>query len=180
MGRILLKWASLLLALCMLAGVAAGCSEATAKNEDETASIKAYLKNEFNGPDQETKKMLDDFGKTEGGGKEFKEYLEKHYKPYVQNEKYKDFVNMYALVWLRKAYGGGYQMKVKDMDIQKTDDANDTAYTFTLHVDYHKEDEKAKTAKVTGLINLDKDDKISRIRNLDDGGLLQAMTSNGN
>jgi hypothetical protein len=70
------------------------------------------------------------------------------------------------------AYQAGYQLKIKNIEIQKVN--NNNAYTFKVEVEYSKKGE-TKTATVTGYINMNDNGKISAIRDINDGGLAQNL-----
>ncbi|MGV3487980.1 MAG: hypothetical protein ACO1OC_05285 [Tuberibacillus sp.] len=137
-------------------------------NNNNEAKVQTYLENEFNGPSEELKNILDK--------EEFidevtamNQYLEKHYKELIAEDFYETFVNTNeALRWLQPAYEAGYQLNAKKMDIQKAGDYN--AYNFKVEVVFSK-DGKSNTAAVTGYINFNKNGKISAIRDVNDGGL---------
>ncbi|WP_433750402.1 hypothetical protein [Falsibacillus pallidus] len=168
------KW----LLVLMLAG-ALGLFTACSDKQDSTEEgIKSYLENEFNGPDKDLEKILKDYGKNEESGKQLQTYYKDKFKPYLYNEKYQDLINTYdPLLWLQTAYAKGYKLKVKDIKVENTDSNDKTAYDFNVQVQYTKDGESSKTAKVHGLINVSDDGKIARIRNLDDGGLRDHMMS---
>ena len=144
-----------------------GCSKESDKN---LKTIQTYLEYEFTGPSDELINAL----KQEGAyPPELQAYVEENYKPLVAD--LENFVlKNFTLIYLWTAYENGYHLKPTNIEIQKIDGIKEDAYDYEVSVEYTK-DEQTNTANVTGIINLNENGKISVIRNLDDGGLLEKM-----
>ncbi|MCF6136473.1 hypothetical protein [Pseudalkalibacillus berkeleyi] len=145
-----------------------GCS--TSKDQEHIQTIQAYLENEFNGPNEKLSKILDQEG---AYPPELEAYMKKHYDPLVADlEKMVNTNN--ALLFLRFAHGGGYQLQSKSIVIQKVDQTDQYAYNYEVELEYSRNDQ-TNTATVTGVININDDGKITLIRNVNDDGLLENM-----
>ena len=145
----------------------AGCSK---QNTEHAETVKAYLKQEFTGPSDELINALEQDG---ANPPELKTYVEETYTPLVAD--LEQFVNQnLTLIFLRTAYENGYHLEPTSIDIQKIDEIKEEAYNFEVEVEY-KKDDTASTATVTGIINMNDNGKISIIRNMDDGKLLEKM-----
>ena len=147
------------------------CSIEQGKHKKENVNpVQTYLKNEFTGPSDELINALEQKGPYPP---ELKAYVEENYKPLVTDVE--NFVNKnLALIYLRTAYENGYHLKPVNIDIQKIDGIEEEAYDYEVVVEYTK-DGQTNTANVSGIMNLSQNGKISTIRNMDDGGLLEKM-----
>lgn len=160
------KFAMKLFLLASVMILATGCN--TSKERDKNIeTIRAFIKNEFTGPNEELKAAF-----KQGGvfPPELKEYVEKNYEPLVMD--WEDMVNKnLILLYQRLAYENDYLMKPTDIEI--VTDQN-LAYDYKVDVEYSKNGETS-TATVAARINLNEDGKIVSIRNMDVGGLLEKM-----
>lgn len=181
MNGILLKLAVLVSALILSVGCSNSDSLSSKSNGENKSSvhdnqknketIQTYLKNEFTGPSEELKKLFNQFFSEDPTA--LNAYIKEKYKSLIPEEDYQTFVNTNeAFRWLLPAYQAGYQLKIKNSEIQKVN--NNNAYTFKVEVEYSKEGE-TKTAAVTGYINMNDNGKISAIRDINDGGFAQNM-----
>jgi hypothetical protein len=146
------------------------CSSPTEDDEDKQ-TIQTYLETEFTGPSDELKNALEQEG---AYPPELQKYVEENYKSLVAD--LEQFVNKnWVMTYQRIAYKNGYRLEPINLVIQKIDDESEnTAYNYEVKVKYNKGEEK-NTANVTGRINLNENGKISIIRNIDDGGLLEKL-----
>lgn len=137
-------------------------------NEKSEKTIQTYLKSELTGPNEELKKIIDQ------DQVKVNTYIKKHYKTLFIENNFESFVNTnLVFYWLIDAYRYGYQLKPKNIEIQKIDSINN-AYDCKVIVEYSKGGE-TKTATVTEIINTNEEGKISAIRDINDGGLRQKM-----
>ncbi len=153
-----------------------GCSDKDNKSYETDANMKTietYLENEFKGPGSE---LILAFDKEDPYPPELQAYVEQNYTPLVANPE--QFLNKnHILLYLRFAYENGYKLNLKSVNVKRIDDNQVDAYNYEVEVDYNK-DGKISTATVTGRINVNDNGKISIIRNIDDGGLLEKLNQN--
>ncbi len=160
----------ILSALALFFVLVVGCSSPKDNGRDDVKTIHTYLENEFTGPNDE---LINAFEQEGAYPPELQAYAEENYKPLVAD--LEQFVNKnWVLTYLRFAYENGYQLEPTNIDIQKIDGNENAAYSYEVKVKYNK-DERTNTANVTGRINLNDNGEISIIRNIDDGGLLEAL-----
>jgi hypothetical protein len=138
-----------------------GCSqqtESSKKNEDLEA-VEVVLQNALTGPTDELKELLESKG-VEG----LTEYEEKLYKEHFDNDSsYMEFVNSYGSTLMIEPLRNGYQLKVKDINFEKTD-SNENIFNFTVELEYQKEgSELPETGMVEGQADLNEEYKIENI-----------------
>jgi len=147
--------------------IVTGCSK---ENPENAETVQTYLEQEFTGPSDELINALKQNG---AYPPELKTYVEENYKPLVAD--LDQFVNRnLTLIFLRTAYEYGYQLEPTNIDIQKIDEIEEEAYNFEVEVEY-KKDNQTNTAVVAGIINMNDNGKISIVRDMDDGKLLEKM-----
>ncbi|MCG1020381.1 hypothetical protein [Sutcliffiella horikoshii] len=148
----------------------AGCSNSATESQEKAkniTTINTFLKNEFSGPSEELKQALaqDDIYPPE-----LQNYIEENYEMLVDD--IGRFISTNSILeYLRIAYEADYQLLPKDISIHNINETEIDAYNFEVDVEYNK-DGQINTATVTGVININKEGKISSIRNKDDDGLL--------
>jgi len=144
------------------------------QNEQTGKQIaRTYLKKEFTGPDEELTKILriDDFAKQSMA---LKDYIDKNYRDLVAENQYQSFINTNQILrWLPHAFGIGYQLHPKAIELEKNSQHN--AYTFKIELALTKEG-KTNMTTVTGYINLNRQNKIVDIRDVDDKELVQLLS----
>ncbi|KAA0548755.1 hypothetical protein FZW96_06745 [Bacillus sp. BGMRC 2118] len=135
----------------------AGCS----LKDENKVTIQTYLENEFTGPTEELRTILD-----QGlYSPELDVYLEDKYGDILA-----DLDSMvrrnFVLVFLRDAHVNGYQLQPQSINIKKIEGTDNNVYDYEVLVVYNK-GEETKTAIVSGKINLDDKGKITMIRKMD-------------
>ncbi|MBE4909133.1 hypothetical protein IMZ08_13780 [Bacillus luteolus] len=150
-----------------------GCSDKDYEPYETDANmttIQTYLEKEFKGPGSE---LIGAFEKEDPYPPELQAYVEKNYTPLVANTE--QFLNKnHILLYLRFAHENGYKLNTKSIHIERIDDNQVNAFNYEAEVNYSKNG-KTNTATVTGRMNINDNGKISIIRNIDDGGLLEKL-----
>ncbi len=132
-----------------------GCSE---KSDGDIEVARIFVANEFTGPDVDLKNALD----RGPSSPELKKYLEMNYESIVADPE--AFYNKnIILMYLSAAHRNEYQLFPRNIDIEKVDSASDEYY-YEVEVEYSKDGE-SKTAAASGRVNINKDGKISIVRN---------------
>ncbi|WP_079710545.1 hypothetical protein [Paraliobacillus ryukyuensis] len=132
-------------------------------------TIQTYLEYEFTGPNEKLSTIFD-----KGlNSPELQVYIEENYKPLISNIE-QMVSNNYVTTFMNFAHEYGYQLNPVNIDIQKQENTQNNAYNYEVKVEYSKEGQ-TNTATITGIINLDESGKISLIRKMNDGGLLEDM-----
>ena len=136
------------------------CSQEN-ESENNKNAIQTYLEKEFNGPNGELSNTLDKGPHSA----ELDEYLDENYGDIIVD--LEEFINRnYVLVFLRDAHFNGYQLNLKNIDIQKIDKTENNFYDYEVEVEYSKDDQSGTTT-VSGKINLNENGDISIIRKMD-------------
>ncbi|UOR13061.1 hypothetical protein [Halobacillus amylolyticus] len=156
----------------------AGCSSSASPIKDENiVHIEAVLEETFTGPHGELTTIYaelenDSMEIIKAASKDLRIYYEENLKSYFTGQYYTKFVNTNkASTFHRTAYRNGYQMEIKDINIEQGE-STETAYDFTVNVGYKKEGE---AIVVTGRVNVNDDGKVTRVIYHNGGALFEAM-----
>lgn len=171
--------------LLIFSGCSSNIDSKSISLKENSIIIKKVLKHQFNGPDQELVKLLNDPENATIIGEntetsvtktptKLDSYLEKQYKHYFTEEMYSQFISKFALSYQGLANGKGYEIKIDKIDITQDKD-NVQSYYFTANVDYQNEGSGKNETAIKGNVHFSDEGKISKFELLSDGGLSEKM-----
>lgn len=131
-----------------------GCSsEASKIQEKDVDVVKTVLENNFNGPEEEVREMMNDVN-IEG----IVQYEEELFKDYfASDELYKEYTSTYgSLLWIEPVRNN-YELNVTDIEVESTE-SEDNVYDFTMKIEYKNIDgDSSGEETITGQADLNED-----------------------
>ncbi|WP_079529660.1 hypothetical protein [Halobacillus hunanensis] len=152
----------------------AGCSLSASPEKDENVvHIETVVKEIFTGPEDELAAIYERGGKA--AFEDYMAYYEEALNSYFTDDYYTIFFNKNLPTGFHMtAFRNGYQMEVKDVTV-KQNETTETAYDFTVDVNYKKEGSEEESMEMRGRVNVNEDDKITRVVYHNGGQLILAM-----
>ncbi|REJ07137.1 hypothetical protein [Halobacillus trueperi] len=145
-----------------------GCtnSEDAGTEAEESGSeenIRTVLQHTFTGPSEDQEKIINGYdGDTEKLAEALSDYNVKHFKPYMSERFFEDYVvnTNQAMTFLRMAYPD-YKLEVDNIEMEE----KENYYNFTVDVSYtDNSSEESKTMNVKGNAQTNEDDQLTSIK----------------
>lgn len=185
-GLLFLMFASLLIAGCSVEGEEPGMGA-----DKSEQAVRAVIEKEFNGPDEEYKKLWDTAMEAQISDKysedyeaylespEYQaliEYMEETYASYFTGNGYDNFINQ-AAAFMYSVFDGDYRLNTSAIEIAQNENET-TLYDFTFQVDYTGADGETSQFNFEGNAIAPEEGKIGKIEYSDGDQLLQQLRNN--
>lgn len=169
----------LLLLSLFMAGCSAQENNVSAVEDPNIELIKKYLEIEYNGPDEEAIRVLEEMFNAEtesgkSGVEQYTDYINETFSPYLEDAAIQEFIlTNLVFAFHQDAHNNGFTFKTDHIDL-KQQEGFEQNYDYQIGLTYEKDGQKHSTT-LTGFVTISADGKISGIRPLNSGGLYTAM-----